>query len=78
VFVQTFRFLRDDAIWSGPDGVLTCSVPRELPEFRRQVVDSPAYRAAGRLKLGGTFLGYGPADVCVPARQPGWYPGHVE
>jgi hypothetical protein len=75
VFVLRFQFRLDDALRSCPDGILTCGVPRDVAEFRRQVVDSPAYWVARRLKPAGAFLGYGPADVCRPARQPGWDPG---
>jgi hypothetical protein len=70
VFVLTCQFLPDDGLLSCPGGVLSCGVPGEVAEFRRQVMDSPAYRAAGRLKPAGSSLCYGPADVCRSARLP--------
>jgi hypothetical protein len=75
VFVLTPQFLADDALPSCPRGILICGVPAELAEFRRQVLDSPAYRAAGQLKPAGSSLCYGPADVCRSARLPDWHPG---
>jgi hypothetical protein len=74
VFVRAFRYLPDDALRSCQCGVLTCDTPGQMAEFRRRVVDSPAYRAVGCRKPAGTSLCYGPADVCRPPRQPGWQP----
>src|SRR5262249_12915969 len=71
VFALAFRYLSDDALRSCPGGVLRCGVPEQLAEFRQWVVDSPAYRAASRLKPLGTSVCYGPVAVCRPPGQAG-------
>ena len=75
VLVLTCQFFPDGGLPSCPGGALSCGASGEVAGFRRQVLGSPAYLAASRLKPAGSFLGYGPADVCRSARLPGWRPG---